>query len=155
MLKQIIKIANKLDSLGMTKEADVLDSYLSKRADNASPPISSSNSPETVQSKMAYDFLKVDPKNMLELNNALAGLFSLVPKNNDIIPPSRLAPENLPTGEFGFTAQTGYAFDAFCDVVEGIGDVRFEMYRYIWNKYKHVVIYKIADILMENAAKKV
>lgn len=32
MLREIVKIANKLDSLGLTKEADVLDTYLSKSA---------------------------------------------------------------------------------------------------------------------------
>lgn len=36
MLKQIVKIANKLDSLGLTKEADILDGYLSKIAIRAS-----------------------------------------------------------------------------------------------------------------------
>ena len=30
MLKEIIKVANKLDSLGLTKEADILDNYISK-----------------------------------------------------------------------------------------------------------------------------
>jgi hypothetical protein len=32
MLRQIVKIANKLDSLGLTKEADVLDRYINKMA---------------------------------------------------------------------------------------------------------------------------
>jgi len=32
MLRKIVKIANKLDSLGLTKEADVLDKYISKIA---------------------------------------------------------------------------------------------------------------------------
>lgn len=32
MLRQIVKIANKLDSLGLTKEADVLDRYIQKMA---------------------------------------------------------------------------------------------------------------------------
>ena len=32
MLREIVKIANKLDSLGLTKEADILDAYLSKSA---------------------------------------------------------------------------------------------------------------------------
>ena len=32
MLRQIVKIANKLDSLGLTKEADVLDRYIHKMA---------------------------------------------------------------------------------------------------------------------------
>jgi hypothetical protein len=32
MLRQMVKIANKLDSLGLTKEADVLDRYINKMA---------------------------------------------------------------------------------------------------------------------------
>jgi len=32
MLKELVKIANKLDSLGLTKEADVLDSFIQKTA---------------------------------------------------------------------------------------------------------------------------
>ena len=32
MLRQMVKIANKLDSLGLTKEADVLDRYIQKMA---------------------------------------------------------------------------------------------------------------------------
>lgn len=35
MLRQIVKIANKLDSLGLTKEADVLDRYINKMAANS------------------------------------------------------------------------------------------------------------------------
>lgn len=32
MLKDLVKIANKLDSLGLTKEADIIDAYLNKVA---------------------------------------------------------------------------------------------------------------------------
>ena len=32
MLKDLVKIANRLDSLGLTKEADIIDSYLAKKA---------------------------------------------------------------------------------------------------------------------------
>lgn len=38
MFKELAKIANKLDGLGLTKEADVLDLYLAKIAEGTSPP---------------------------------------------------------------------------------------------------------------------
>lgn len=46
MLREIAKIANKLDSLGLTKEADILDSYLSKSAASFAKYIKKSPPPE-------------------------------------------------------------------------------------------------------------
>jgi hypothetical protein len=46
MLREIAKIANKLDSLGLTKEADILDTYLSKTAAGMGRYIKKSPPPE-------------------------------------------------------------------------------------------------------------
>jgi antitoxin component of RelBE/YafQ-DinJ toxin-antitoxin module len=39
MLKDLVKIANKLDSLGLTKEADVIDTFLNKIAKYTGNPL--------------------------------------------------------------------------------------------------------------------
>lgn len=49
MLREIAKIANKLDSLGLTKEADILDSYLSKSAASFGRYIKKSPPPDVAE----------------------------------------------------------------------------------------------------------
>lgn len=41
MLKELVKVANKLDALGLTKEADIIDALLNKKAsmEDEAPPI--------------------------------------------------------------------------------------------------------------------
>jgi len=41
MLKDLVKVANRLDSLGLTREADIIDSYLAKKANTNSVPANS------------------------------------------------------------------------------------------------------------------
>lgn len=48
-IKELTKIANKLDSLGLTKEADVLDAYIRK---NAKPALGDFSPPEKIQRLM-------------------------------------------------------------------------------------------------------
>lgn len=86
MLRQIVKIANKLDSLGLTKEADILDRYIQKMA----------TGPATVgQSNVIYDdqaraqlapgaalakFYRSTPATLSEFNGLLGRLVEEVGK---------------------------------------------------------------------------
>jgi hypothetical protein len=58
MLKDLVKVANRLDSLGLTREADIIDSYLAKKANMSS--VSANSTPQKV--------LK-DPAEILGVNN--------------------------------------------------------------------------------------
>ena len=46
MLKDLVKVANRLDSLGLTREADIIDSYLAKKANTN--PVSANSTPQKV-----------------------------------------------------------------------------------------------------------
>jgi hypothetical protein len=123
MLREIAKIASKLDSLGMTKEADVLDKFLVKAAQDysglsdkpAQPGYATHGYPGGDKSKATQGFLYASPRTLAEFNDQLAELFEFVPETSQVVSPAVL--RSLPYGETQWTKKTANAFSAFCSLV--------------------------------------
>lgn len=86
MLRQMVKIANKLDSLGLTKEADVLDRYIHKMA---AGPVTMAPGNILYEDGRARDasgaslsnkFYASKPKTLSEFNGLLVGLVEEIGK---------------------------------------------------------------------------
>jgi len=123
MLREIAKIASKLDSLGLTKEADVLDKFLVKAAEDysglsdkpAQPGYATHGYPGGDKSKAPQGFLYASPRTLAEFNDQLAELFEFVPETSQVVSTAVL--RSLPYGETQWTEKTANAFYAFCSLV--------------------------------------
>ena len=123
MLREIAKIASKLDSLGMTKEADILDKFLVKAAQGysdlsdkpAQPGYATHGYPGGDKSKARQGFLYASPRTLAEFNDQLAELFEFVPETSQVVSTAVL--RSLPYGETQWTQKTADAFSAFCSLV--------------------------------------
>ena len=119
-LKELMKIANKLDSLGLTAEADILDKFMRKVAQELSdlpsqPGYATHGYPGGDASKRMQGFLYSSPRDLAEFNNQLAELFEFVPETSQVVPVSVL--RALPYGETTWGDKTQAAFAAFCSLV--------------------------------------
>jgi hypothetical protein len=123
MLREIAKIASKLDSIGMTKEADILDKFLVKAAQDysglsdkpAQPGYATHGYPGGDKSKASQGFLYASPRTLAEFNNQLAELFEFVPETSQVVSTAVL--RSLPSGQTQWTQKTADAFSAFCSLV--------------------------------------
>ena len=84
MLREIAKIANKLDSLGLTKEADILDTYLSKTAASFGRLIKKSPPPEVAAAFKKW--LNVSQLGNYKWQGGLTGgIGSFIPSSGDSV----------------------------------------------------------------------
>ena len=88
MLRSLVKIANKLDSLGLTKEADIIDRYLIKKADTS---FSAGSGVSTSQVGTGSAKSSRDPGQILEVRNVgevqakLTSIQNALNNPNDVI----------------------------------------------------------------------
>jgi len=100
LIKKLSFVANRLDSVGFTKEADILDSLIRKMAENQNPDIEEisdedildetvpryTNSPEETLLSMLFSSPTVRKlgKNVEEISESL-GIDHLDPNNKEVI----------------------------------------------------------------------
>jgi hypothetical protein len=88
VLRSLVKIANKLDSLGLTKEADIIDRYLIKKADTS---FSAGSGVSTSQVGTGSAKSSRDPGQILEVRNVgevqakLTSIQNALNNPNDVI----------------------------------------------------------------------
>lgn len=84
MLRQMVKIANKLDSLGLTKEADVLDRYINKMAAVTQGPgdviYEDGRARGALGASLKNKFYASKPQTLSEFNGFLGGLVEEIGK---------------------------------------------------------------------------
>jgi hypothetical protein len=69
MLKELLKVANRLDSLGLTKEADTIDAFIRKIADANVPPMAEGGTGGTGRTETNKEPANKNPAEILGVSN--------------------------------------------------------------------------------------
>lgn len=131
MLNKLAKIANKLDSLGLTKEADVLDRYLQKAAQQVAttgvPGATYGTSPMERGRQITpgkpggavIKFYKAKPKSIGEFNTYLAALIDDVAKDRlqQVFSKATIANSKQLSTQTNWSSLTASAFKEYATAV--------------------------------------
>ena len=121
MLKKLVKIANRLDDFGLTKEADVIDAVIQKMAQVEGVPGAKYQSGRQVSvtpGGPTVRFYASKPDSMQKLNGYLGNLvksFAGLEMNGKEVFPAELTNNAPKSSDSSWTKGTEAAFDAFAE----------------------------------------